>query len=411
MSQLELLGEKLSQEDVKQKLLRGLSPKWNTHVGVWRNKADLNTISMDDLYNNLKVKGMSSLNLRTQNMAFVSLSNNSSTNGAVKIAEAVNTANGVSIASTQVNAAFSSNIDNLSDDCACGTPASTALVSCDGLGGYDWSDQAEEGLNYALMAYTSSSSDSKVFNDSTCSKTCLKTVKILKSHNEQLSKDLKKTELMVLGYKTGLKSVEERLKFFKTNESIYLEDIKVLKVEIQIKDIAIKELRRKLELAQKEKDIIQLTVDKLENASKSLNKLIDCQIVDNCKKGNKGLGYKNYNTVPPPYTGNFMPPKPDLSFTGLDDFVNKHVVENYKVESSKVETKKVRKNNAALIIKEWVSNDKEYEVTQPKIMKKIVKPSINKIEFVEPKQQEKTARKTGKQVEHNKQTTHRHRGN
>nr|GFD41645.1 hypothetical protein [Tanacetum cinerariifolium] len=39
--------------------------------------------------------------------------------------------------------------------------ASTALVSCDNFGGYDWSDQAEEGPNYALMAYTSSSSDSK----------------------------------------------------------------------------------------------------------------------------------------------------------------------------------------------------------------------------------------------------------
>nr|GFA12380.1 hypothetical protein [Tanacetum cinerariifolium] len=41
------------------------------------------------------------------------------------------------------------------------TPTSTALVSCDGLGGYDWSDQAEEGPNYALMAYTSTSLDSK----------------------------------------------------------------------------------------------------------------------------------------------------------------------------------------------------------------------------------------------------------
>ncbi|GKF47430.1 ribonuclease H-like domain-containing protein, partial [Tanacetum coccineum] len=37
----------------------------------------------------------------------------------------------------------------------------TALVSCDSLGGYDWSDQAEEGPNYALMAFSSSSPDSK----------------------------------------------------------------------------------------------------------------------------------------------------------------------------------------------------------------------------------------------------------
>ncbi|GKC10101.1 reverse transcriptase domain-containing protein, partial [Tanacetum coccineum] len=49
VSQLELLGEKLSQEDVNQKLLRSLSPEWNTHAVVWRNKADLDTISMDDL--------------------------------------------------------------------------------------------------------------------------------------------------------------------------------------------------------------------------------------------------------------------------------------------------------------------------------------------------------------------------
>ncbi|GJS66579.1 putative ribonuclease H-like domain-containing protein [Tanacetum coccineum] len=65
VSQLELLDEKLSQEDVNQKLLRSLSPEWNTHAVVWRNKANLDTMSMDDLYNNLKVyepevKGMSS---------------------------------------------------------------------------------------------------------------------------------------------------------------------------------------------------------------------------------------------------------------------------------------------------------------------------------------------------------------
>nr|GEY60994.1 hypothetical protein [Tanacetum cinerariifolium] len=84
------------------------------------------------------------------------------------------------------------------------TPASTALVSCDGLGGYDWSHKAEEGPNFVLMAYTSSCSDSKVSTDSTYTKLCLETVKILKSQNEQLTKDLKKSELMVLGYKTGL---------------------------------------------------------------------------------------------------------------------------------------------------------------------------------------------------------------
>ncbi|GJR58874.1 hypothetical protein Tco_1501036 [Tanacetum coccineum] len=55
VSQLELLDEKLSQDDVNKKLLRSLSPELNTHAIVWRNKADLDTMSMNDLYNNLKV--------------------------------------------------------------------------------------------------------------------------------------------------------------------------------------------------------------------------------------------------------------------------------------------------------------------------------------------------------------------
>nr|GFA82952.1 hypothetical protein [Tanacetum cinerariifolium] len=99
----------------------------------------------------------------------------------------------------------------------------------------------------------------------------------------------------------------------------------------------------------------------------------------------------------PPYTGNFMPPKPNLSFTGLDEFAVKPVVEN---KSSEEETKAVRKNNDVPIIKEWVSDNEVEEVTQPKIKKKTVKPSIVKKEFVKPRQQEKTARKTVKKVEH-----------
>ncbi|GJX24928.1 retrovirus-related pol polyprotein from transposon TNT 1-94 [Tanacetum coccineum] len=256
------------------------------------------------------------------------------------------------------------------------TSTSTTLVSCDGL---------------------------EVSNNSNCSKSCLKTVETLKSQYDQLHKDFKKSELMVLAYKSGLESVEEKLEVYKANESIYSQDIKVLKFEIECKDIAIRELRKKLEIAQKEKDGIQFNVDKFENASKSLNKLIESQIVDNCKKG---LGY---NAVPPPYTGNFMPPTPDLSFTGLDEFVNKPVVENRK--SDEEVSKVVRKSNDSPIIEDWVSDSEEENVSQTKTEKKTVKPSIAKIEFVKPKQQEKTARKTVKQVEKHRQNTHSPRGN
>ncbi|GJU21909.1 putative ribonuclease H-like domain-containing protein [Tanacetum coccineum] len=232
------------------------------------------------------------------------------------------------------------------------TSTSTALVSCDGLGGYDRSDQAEEGPNYALVAYSSSSSDSEVSNNSNCSKSCLKTVEALKSQYDQLHKDFKKSELMVLAYKSGLESVEEKLEVYKANEFIYSQDIK---------------------------------------------------IVDNYKKG---LGY---NVVLPPYTGNFMPPTPDLSFTGLDEFVNKPVIENRK--SNEEVSKVVRKFNDSLIIEDWVSDSEEENESQTKTEKKTVKPSIAKIEFVKPKQQEKTTRKIVKQVEKHRQNTHSPRGN
>nr|GEY62545.1 hypothetical protein [Tanacetum cinerariifolium] len=52
VSQLAILGENISQEDLNMKFLRSLPAEWNTHVGFWRNKPDLETMSFDDLYNN-----------------------------------------------------------------------------------------------------------------------------------------------------------------------------------------------------------------------------------------------------------------------------------------------------------------------------------------------------------------------
>ncbi|GJW00242.1 putative ribonuclease H-like domain-containing protein [Tanacetum coccineum] len=71
--QLEIHGEVISQEDANLKLLRNLPSAWNNIALIMRNKSDLDTLSMDDLYNNLKVyeseiKGQSSSN--SQNVAF-----------------------------------------------------------------------------------------------------------------------------------------------------------------------------------------------------------------------------------------------------------------------------------------------------------------------------------------------------
>ncbi|GJT85317.1 hypothetical protein Tco_1067034 [Tanacetum coccineum] len=124
--------------------------------------------------------------------------------------------------STELQEIKTTRTRKLKKECACGINYFTLLVSCDGLGGYDWSDQAEEGPNYALMAFSSLSPDSE----------------------------------------------------------------------------------------------------------------------------------EKYNAFPPPYIGNFMLPTPDLSFTGLDEFVNEPVVKNSKAMSSEEEPKVVRKNDDAPIIEE-----------------------------------------------------------
>ncbi|GJS68178.1 hypothetical protein Tco_0682743 [Tanacetum coccineum] len=112
ISQLEIHDEVISQKDANQKLLRSLPSAWNIHTLIMRNKSDLDTLSMDDLYNNLKVyeaeiKSQSSSSSNSQNVAFVSLENTSSTN------ETVNTAHEVSTASSQGQASSSTYADDV----------------------------------------------------------------------------------------------------------------------------------------------------------------------------------------------------------------------------------------------------------------------------------------------------------
>ncbi|GKG15993.1 hypothetical protein Tco_0358316, partial [Tanacetum coccineum] len=96
-----------------------------------------------------------------------------------------------------------------------------------------------------------------------------------------------------------------------------------------------------------------------------------------------------------------MPPKPYLSFSGLEEFMNepivskpivseptvkKPVVEKSEAKASEAKPKVVKKNNGALIIKDLVSDSEEENVSQTNIEKKIAKPSFIKIDFVKTKQ-------------------------
>ncbi|GJU37283.1 hypothetical protein Tco_1185637 [Tanacetum coccineum] len=227
ISQLEIHGEVISQEDANLKLLRSLPSAWNNIALIMRNKSDLDTLCMDDLYNNLKVyeaeiKGQSNSNSNSQNVTFVSSKNTSSTN------EAVNTAHEFSTASSQGQVSSSTYAEDVMFSFFVNQFNSPQLdnkdleqIDTDDLEEmdlkwqvamhtiYDWSFQAEEGItNFALMAYTSQGSSSSSSSDSevhTCFKDCLKSYETLQKQYDQQRDALKKSNLEIIDdsvYKT-----------------------------------------------------------------------------------------------------------------------------------------------------------------------------------------------------------------
>ncbi|GJU87199.1 ribonuclease H-like domain-containing protein [Tanacetum coccineum] len=375
-----------------------------------RNKSDLDTISIDDLYNNMKVyeseiKCQSSSNSNSQNVAFVSSDNSSSTNEIVNTAHSVSTASSKDQASTvsyadDVMFSFFANQSNASqldnedleqidandleemdlkwqvamltmrvkrfinktgrkldlnskeivgfgrtkvecynchrrghfarecraprnqrnrnrDDPRRNAPVDTSntnvLVVQDGIGGYDWSFQVEEGItNFVLMAYTSQGSSSSSSSDS--------------------------------------------------------------EYDVQVKDISIKDLRNLLEEALKEKDDLKLKLEKFEESSKNPTKLINSQITDkdnHVSDGDDNPVRKTTTSVPETKTS--------ISKTSKD------IVEKPKT---------VRPS--APIIEEWDTDSDNDSVFRPKSDQ--TKPKFTKINFV----------KSGENVKSvNKENTHR----
>ncbi|GJV51650.1 hypothetical protein Tco_1447391 [Tanacetum coccineum] len=295
--------------------------------------------------------------------------------------------------------------------------------------------EAEEGItNFALMAYTSqgsSSSDSEVH---TCSKDCLKSYETLQKQYDQQREALNKSNLEIIGYQMGLESLEARIVVHEKNEAVYEEDIAFLKYDVQVKDISIKDLKNQLEEALKEKDDLKLKLEKFEESSKNLTKLINSQI---SAKDKAGLGYdsqinksevvhsvfnsresdvdnspvndrfktgEGFHAVPPPYTGNYMPLRPDLSFVGLDDSVYKTKVSETETSISKTSKDIVEKPKtvrpSAPIIEDWDTDSDNDSVFRPKTDQ--TKPKFTKINFVKSDENVKSVNKenTHKQVEY-----------
>nr|GEW55456.1 hypothetical protein [Tanacetum cinerariifolium] len=372
--------------------------EWKTNTLIWRNKADLEEQSLNDLFNNLKiyeaeVKGSSTSSQNTQNIAFMSSNNTDITNELVSVIPSVSATssratldnddlkqidpddleemdlkwqmamltmrarmflkrtrrnlgtNGtdtigfdmskVECYNCHIRGHFSRecrsprdnrNKDTLRRTVPVEVSTSNALVSqCDAVG-----------------SSSSSGSDNEV---APCSNACSKSYATLQTHYDNLTVEFQKSQFDVLSYKTGLESVEARLVVYQQNESVFKDAIKLLKLDVMLRDNALAELRKKFEKAKKERDDLKLTLDKFQTSSKNLSKLPESQVSDKtdlgfdsqvfdrqvfeCEELNSHESdnsvptslendrYKTgegYHAIPPLYIGVFLPFKTDLVF-------------------------------------------------------------------------------------------------
>nr|GEW30842.1 hypothetical protein [Tanacetum cinerariifolium] len=396
-----------------------LPSAWSNISLIMRNKPGIDNLDIDDLYNNLKVykaniKGSSRSSSNSQNVAFVSVESTSSTNE-LNATYSVSTATGHSsqaqgsssyddelmllffanqssnpyldkdeleqidqddlkeidlkwqVVMLSMRGKSARNTGNISRDAGNARyigrdngkrPAKEedeqALVVQDGLGTYDWSYQVkEEATDFALMAFTLNPSSSSSLN----------------SKHEKHGK----ANIEIIVYQYSLESIERQVRVHQQNEVIYEEKIGVL--EYQGKDERYdSQFNEKEVLDIKEEEVTETVFDnRLSNEENSVAN-------DRFKKG------KGYHAVPPLLTGNYMPPKPDLSFAGLDDFIYKFKIseivtslakdEKDAPETSTAYVEKPKEDrSSAPLIEDWETDSDDDIVFTPE-------PIPAKIDFV-----------------------------
>nr|GEU68169.1 putative ribonuclease H-like domain-containing protein [Tanacetum cinerariifolium] len=398
INQLKILKESLSQEDINLKFLRSLPIEWRTHTLIWRNKIELEDQILDDLFNSLKIYEVE-----------------------VKISAVTS----VSDASTKVYVSALPNVDTLSEAVIYSLFASQSNsphLDNDDLKQIDVDDLEEMDLKWQMamlniraMRFLQRTRRNLGANGTTSIGFNMSKVECYNCHRRghfakecKSPKDIKNKETPRRNVPADEEPINYALMAFTSfsslssdneNENVFEEDIKLLKLNVMLRDNALVELRKKFEKAKQERDELKLKLENFQTSVKNLSQLLSSQITDKTR-----LGYDNqvfnstvfdsdelissesdvsmpaspvydryksgegYHVVPPPYTGTFMPPKPDLVFHDAPT-VNETVPTIFIVEPSATKPNKdLSQSNrpSASIIKDWVSDSEdEYEVEHP----------------------------------------------
>ncbi|GJW50891.1 putative ribonuclease H-like domain-containing protein [Tanacetum coccineum] len=278
---------------------------------------------------------------------------------------------------------------------------SKALVTVDGES-VDWTTHSEDDENYAFMASNSSGSDTQV---PSCSNECKESYANLKRLYDAQREQLSDASVEIKAYTQGLKKVEAQLVAHQQGQLWYEQKIKFMKIDLDDKTDVLTYHKKLLAKAQKEKDDLEVIVDKWNHSSKNLGKIVNYPMSASDKFG---LGYGDYRysgilsyenevsqsvfrgnksdfenpplhkrlaktcemqAVPPPMTGNYLPSGPDVEIDDSQYTYGPQKTQPSESESQTTEFDTCDSNistEPSELVSEPVVNESNVEV-QPKV--------------------------------------------
>ncbi|GJR37640.1 reverse transcriptase domain-containing protein, partial [Tanacetum coccineum] len=217
--------------------------------------------------------------------------------------------------------------------------------------------------------------------------------------NYQTERDnFQKARTEILGYQMSLESLEVILKTHEKNEYAWGDKYEQMEYDLKMRDLKLEEKQKELDQALRERDDFKVKLEKWSNAAVLQNEVLNKQRYlsdktcigfgveySSSEENNNSSGdetlvdplYENfkrekaYKAVPPP-TGTIIPPRANVSFTGIDELA----IRNKVVNQEKTKTSQPEIDRNKVIIEDWVDSDDE-ETDFSEIQKKTVFNSEN----------------------------------
>ncbi|GJX73299.1 ribonuclease H-like domain-containing protein [Tanacetum coccineum] len=375
-----------------------------------RNKEEIETISLDDLYNNLKIyepelTGSSNTSQNPQNVAFVS-SNSTNSNRNNSINEADNTAYAVSAAHTQCNP---TSRNNLSDAMICAFLASqpnSPQLAREDLEQIDPDDLEEINLQWEMAMLTIIA---RRFIKRTGRKLDVngQIVGFERSKVECYNLETPTENALVAqdgigGYDLSYQAEEEHptnyaLMAYTSLGSSYSSDSDVDSFSKSCVKVYAT-LKEQYDISVKFKTGLGYNAASSTTASPAVESFMNSSEMLENQENNKSKSDKGYHVVTPTFMDEIVKSKNMDVITIVTPSNGKKVESNHesadvKNNSDAVEPKTIRKNSfRPPVIEDWNSDDNSEVEFIPNVKDKTVRPSTEKINFV------KSARKTIEKV-------------